>query len=277
MRLTRTLAKRPKAVLLTASMLGWSLNLFRIRGIQLSVHASFILMLAYVAWEGWTSAGWLGAVWSVAYMLTLFTCVVLHELGHATAARYFGVRVPRILLLPIGGMAEMDNIPRRSREEIIIAVAGPAVNYLIIGLLMIVVRFPEDWEPLEFSLGYMELGRHLIVVNIIMGVFNLLPAFPMDGGRVFRALLAIKLPYLRATQIAVAAGKVVALAGASYFIYQGHYLGGILFIFIIYAGETELLAVARIERAAQHWRDQQARAFPPPTLRPDDNEPRGIF
>ena len=107
-------------------MLGWSMNLFRIRGIQLSVHASFALLLAYVGWEGWTAAGWHGAVWTLAYVLALFACVTLHELGHAVAARRFGVRVPRILLLPIGGMAEMDTIPRRPREEIIIALAGPA-------------------------------------------------------------------------------------------------------------------------------------------------------
>ena len=257
-------------------MLSWSMNLFRIRGIQLSVHASFLLMLAYVAWEGWSDAGWPGAVWSLAYMLTLFVCVTLHELGHAAAARRFGVRVPRILLLPIGGMAEMETIPRRPREEIIIALAGPAVNYLLIGLLLIVVRFPDDWEPLEFSFSYMELGRHLIVVNLIMGVFNLLPAFPMDGGRVFRALLAMKLRYLRATQIAVGVGKLVALAGASYLIYLGQYMGGVLFVFIIYAGETELRSVARLERAAQHRRDLQALAHPPIIILPNDDEPRGI-
>jgi Zn-dependent protease len=258
-------------------MLGWSLNLFRICGIQLAVHASFLLMLVYVAWEGWSDAGWLGAGWSVAYMLTLFICVTLHELGHATSARYFGVRVPRILLLPIGGMAEMETIPRRPREEIIIALAGPAVNYLIIALLLIVVRFPANWQPLDFSFSLMELGRHLIVVNLIMGVFNLLPAFPMDGGRVFRALLAMKLRYLRATQIAVGVGKVVALAGATYLIYLGQYMGGVLFVFIIYAGETELQSVVRLERAAQHWRDLQARAHPPIQLRPEDDQPRGLF
>jgi Zn-dependent protease len=258
-------------------MLGWSLNLFRIRGIQLAVHVSFLLMLAYVAWEGWSGAGWPGAAWSVVYSLTLFACVTLHELGHAAAARYFGVRVPRILLLPIGGMAEMESIPRRPREEIIIALAGPAVNYLIIGLLLLVVHFPANWQPLDFSFSFQELGRHLVVVNLIMGVFNLLPAFPMDGGRVFRALLAIKLDYLRATRIAVGVGKLVALAGATYLVYLGQYLGGVLFVFILYAGETELRSIVRLERAAQYWRDLHARAHPPIPLRPYDDESRGLF
>jgi Zn-dependent protease len=254
-------------------MLGWSMNLFRIRGIQLAVHASFFFLLAYVAWEGWTAAAWPGAVWSLGYMLTLFACVTLHELGHATAARHFGVRVPRILLLPIGGMAEMETIPRRPRDEIIIALAGPAVNYAIIALLLIVVRFPDDWDPLYFEFGFMELGRQLIVVNLVMGVFNLLPAFPMDGGRVFRALLACKMPYLRATRIAVGVGKVLAILGATYLIYNEHYLGGVLFAFIIFAGERELQAVARAERAAEHWREIQARLYVPVITKTDPNEP----
>jgi Zn-dependent protease len=258
-------------VLLTSLMLRWSINLFRIRGIQLSVHGSFLLLLAYVTWAGGASAGWLGALWSAGYMLTLFACVTLHELGHATAARCFGVRVPRILLLPIGGMAEMDSIPRRSRDEIIIALAGPAVNYLVIGLLFIFVRFPDDWEPLDFSFNLMEIGRHLILVNLVMGVFNLLPAFPMDGGRVFRAVLALKLSYLRATQVAVAVGKLIALAGAIYLVYLGHYLSGVLFAFIIYAGEKELRSVVRQERAAQYWRDLQIHVPPPLPLLPSDD------
>lgn len=253
-------------------MLGWSMNLFRIRGIQLSVHASFPLLLAYIGWEGWTSAGWPGALWTLAYVLALFVCVTLHELGHATAARRFGVRVPRILLLPIGGMAEMETIPRRPREEIIIALAGPAVNYLIIGALMIFVRFPTGWNPAYFELTGAEFLRHLVLVNLIMGVFNLLPAFPMDGGRVFRALLATRLSYLSATRIAVGVGKLVALAGAACLVYIGHYLGAVLFAFIIFAGERELRSVARFERDAAHWRDFYARMRPVEQPVPPKNE-----
>lgn len=235
------------------------MNLFRIRGIQLSIHASFLLLLAYVAWEGWRDAAWTGAAWSIGCILALFICVTLHELGHAFAAGRFGVKVPRIMLLPIGGMAEMESIPRRPREEIIIALAGPAVNYVIIGLLMIFVRFPHglNWNYIELSpAGF---GRYLVLVNIMMGVFNLLPAFPMDGGRVFRAVLAMRFSYLRATQVAVGVGKVVALTGATYLIYKGNYLGGALFAFIIFAGERELRSVVRREQIAAHWREMDAR------------------
>jgi len=256
-------------------MLGWSMNLFRIRGIQLSIHASFLPLLAYVAWGGWTTAAWFGAAWSVGCIIALFVCVTLHELGHAVAAQHFGVRVPRILLLPIGGMAEMESIPRRPREEIIIALAGPAVNYAILGVLLIFVRFPQglDWGYIELSAeGF---GRYLVLVNLIMGVFNLLPAFPMDGGRVFRALLAMRFSYLRATQVAASVGKVVAVAGATYLIYTGNYLGGVLFAFIIFAGERELRSVVRHEREVAHWREIQARLIHSGTP-PADVPPRII-
>ena len=245
-------------------MLRWSMNLFRVRGIQLSIHSSFFLLVGYVAWEGWTAARWPGALWLVLGMLGVFVCVTLHELGHAAAARYFGIRVPRILLMPIGGMAEMESIPRRPREEIIIALAGPMVNYVIIGLLMIFVRFPADWDANYLELSPMGLGRYLVIANAVLGVFNLLPAFPMDGGRVFRALLAMRFSYLRATKIAAHTGKVIAAAGAAYLIfYQGNYLGGVLFAFIIFAGQRELNAVARKERDDAHWRSIESRFRPP--------------
>ncbi|MDF3059591.1 MAG: peptidase [Rariglobus sp.] len=250
-------------------MLGWSMNLFRIRGIQLSVHVSFLLLLAYVAWEGWTAAAWRGAVWMICGVSLMFVCVTLHELGHAAAARWFGIRVPRILLLPIGGMAEMDEIPRRPRDEIIIALAGPAVNYLIIGALMIFVRFPQGMEHLRYlELTPAGLGRYLVLANVIMGVFNLLPAFPMDGGRVLRALLAMRTSYLRATQIAAGVGKVLALAGAVCFLFYHYYHGAVLFAFIIFAGEQELRAVARMETSVRYWHSIRARFSPPIDVTP---------
>lgn len=231
------------------------MNLFRVRGIQLSIHASFFLLLGFVAWEGWTAAAWTGAIWMVLGMTGVFACVTLHELGHAAAARFFGIRVPRILLLPIGGMAEMESIPRRPRDEIIIALAGPAVNYVIIGVLMIFVRFPANWDWSYWERTPMGLGRYLVVANLVLGVFNLLPAFPMDGGRVFRALLAMRFPYLRATRIAAHAGKVIAVACAALLIFYYHnYLGAVLFAFIVFAGQRELNAVARKERDDADWR-----------------------
>ncbi|HEX2100779.1 MAG TPA: site-2 protease family protein, partial [Candidatus Synoicihabitans sp.] len=140
-------------------MLGWSINLFRIAGIQLALHWSFLVLLGYVAWEGGRDAGVRGVVWMVTYVLLIFTCVVLHELGHCFAARRFGVRVGRILLLPIGGMAEFDSIPRHPWQEIAIALAGPAVNFVLIGAFLL-AGVPFGWDDGAFALTVAELGRH---------------------------------------------------------------------------------------------------------------------
>ncbi len=253
------------------------MNLFRIRGIQLSIHASFPFLPVYVAWEGWRGAGWKGAAWSLSYLFALFACVTLHELGHAIAARRFGVKVPRITLLPIGGMAEMETIPRRPREEIIVALAGPAVNYVIIAVLMIFVRFPANWPPTHFAFTTDEFFQHLVIGNLLMGVLNLLPAFPMDGGRVFRALLATRMPYLRATKIAVTVGEIVAFSCAAFLAYQQHYLGAALFLFIIFAAELELRSVLRMEQAVSDWRELVARFYRTATTPPAADIPPRII
>jgi Zn-dependent protease len=235
-------------------MLRWSINLFRIRGIQLSLHGSFLLLLAYVAWEGWWLDGWPGLLWSVAFIVVLFTCVILHELGHCFMARRFGVHVPRILLLPIGGMAEFDSIPRQPRSEILIALAGPAVNFGLAALALIFVRFPSGWMETVVALSLGELGRYVVVLNLVMGTFNLAPVFPMDGGRVLRALLATRLSYVQATFWAASVGKVLAVAAAFSVVYfLDNWLGGVLFIFIFIAGEIEYRAVRRREREEAHW------------------------
>jgi Zn-dependent protease len=242
-------------------MFGWSMKLFRVCGTQIEVHASFVLLLAYVAWEGWKTAAWLGLTWSVSYIALLFTCVTLHEFGHATAARRFGINVPRILLLPFGGVAQMDAIPRRPREEIIVALAGPAVNLVIIAGLMLGVRFPEGWDAEYFPLTGAELMRHLVAVNVVMGLFNLIPVFPMDGGRVWRALLASRLPYLKATRIAVVTGQILAGIGAVVMVYFfQNYLGAVLFGFIGVAAEKEWRALQQREREEAHWREFFKRA-----------------
>ncbi len=251
-------------------MLGWSFNLFRIRGIQLAVHFSFLLLLAYVGDEGWKQDGMNGLLWSVATLLAFFTCVVLHELGHSFTARHYGVGVPRILLMPIGGMAEFDSIPRRPSQELLITVAGPAVNFVIAGILWFVARFPEDWDPNMTPGTLNELACALFAANLVMGCFNLVPVFPMDGGRILRALLAMKLPYLRATFWAASVGKVLAVAGVLLMMFWWHnYLGGVLFAFIFIAGEAEYRAVKRREMEDAYWRQLFARTqVVPPVIEP---------
>lgn len=251
------------------------MNLFRIRGIQLAVHYSFFLLLAFFAHEGWNEYGTTGMWWSVATLLAFFTCVVIHELGHSFTAMGFGINVRRILLMPIGGMAEFDDIPRQPWREVLITLAGPAMNFVIAGALWKFVPTTNYIE--QYSLD--GLLWQLFWANIVMGTFNFLPAFPMDGGRILRALLAFKLPYLRATFWAATVGKVVAVLGAIVALAapqlglsgQPMYLLAVLFAFIFFAGEAEYRNVKRRELEAEHWRAVFARTYPPPA--PPTQEP----
>ncbi len=257
-------------------MLNWSIRLFRIFGIQLSMHVTFLLLLGYVGWEGWRDAGadpqqWshpiYGALAYVAALGVFFTCVVLHELGHALTARRFGIGVPRILLLPIGGMAEFDSIPRKPSRELAIALAGPAVNFVIVGLLLLFVSFPGEQIVLLVRSIFsskttndisMSVMQELLTLNFIMGCFNLVPVFPMDGGRVLRALLATRFDYLRATFYAATTAKVFASIALIAAVLHGRVQIAVLFAFILFAGEMELRAVKRRERDDERWRQMLA-------------------
>ena len=255
-------------------MLQWSIALFRVFGIRLEVHATFVLLLAYAGWLG-AKGGATGVASSVCTVILMFVVVVLHELGHALAARRYGIRASRILLLPIGGMAEFDSIPRQPRREILIALAGPAVNYLLAGLLLLFFGWPKLLSETGTPTQWSQVPATLLAVNLIMGLFNLLPAFPMDGGRVLRALLAMRLDYLGATRWAARIGQGIALllsaaaAYESWFGGQNLWLLAVLFLFIAYGAETEYrfvrnrefyagLIVANVTRA-------DYLAFPPET------------
>lgn len=259
-------------------MLGWSINLFRVFGIQLSMHVSFLLLLAYVGFEGWGEGGWIGSVVNMLLVVAFFVCVVLHELGHSLTARRYGVQVPRILLMPIGGMAEFDRIPRQPRAELLITAAGPAVNFAIVVVLAVTLGVPEGFPlHVQFEDSFTGIGHLLLYWNAIMGTFNLLPVFPMDGGRIFRALLARKLDYLRATYWAALIGKILAgaLALAAAFYLRNPFVT-VLFIFIFFAGDAEYRLLLRREQEAAHWADwakrvAEAQAAGP--RNPDDPAP----
>lgn len=236
-------------------MQGWSINLFRIFGIQLAVHASFVLLLMYAGWLGWADGGnWPGMLMNVLVTVLFFICVVLHELGHSLTARRYGVKVPRILLMPIGGMAEFDRIPRQPSAEFIITINGPLVNFAIALILVIAVGFPPGplWEP-QFDDSIKGLAQLLLYWNAMMGCFNLLPVFPMDGGRLLRAILATRLSYLRATFWATQIGQLLAILLMATAIYIEWWMLAVLFAFIYSVGGAEYRTLLRREQEASDW------------------------
>ncbi|MFP5344289.1 MAG: site-2 protease family protein, partial [Gammaproteobacteria bacterium] len=192
----------------------WSWKLTRIAGIDVYVHATFFLLLIWLAWSYWLMMGALSAVLSgVGFILALFVCIVLHELGHALTARRYGIRTRHITLLPIGGVASMERMPSDPRQEIRVALAGPAVNVAIALALWGWLRASNGWVPPEqLGLAGGPFLQRLMIVNLFVAGFNLLPAFPMDGGRVLRAALALRMDYARATRVAASLGQGLALA-----------------------------------------------------------------
>src|SRR6267154_5256714 len=185
--------------------MSWSLPIFRIAGIQLRIHITFLLLIAWLAFGYYAQGGSAVALSRVIFVLLLFLCVVLHEFGHAFAAKAFGINTPDITLLPIGGVARLERMPEEPVQELIIAVAGPLVNVVIALGLFVAGGAQALLNPAAVEAG--GLIAQLMTINIILVLFNLLPAFPMDGGRVLRALLATRLSYARATQVAANVGQ----------------------------------------------------------------------
>lgn len=186
----------------------------RLFGIDIRVHFTFVLFLGWVLFSHLLRGeGWRAASSAVLLLCSVFAIVVCHELGHALVARRFGIRTRDILLLPIGGVGRLERIPSRPGQELAIAIAGPAVNLVFAALIFGVLTLQR--VPEQTILGVDLVGSPLLVklfwINVSLAIFNLIPAFPMDGGRVFRALLALRLDRVRATQIAAQVGRALAV------------------------------------------------------------------
>jgi len=218
----------------------WSFKVARIGGIDVRIHVTFFLLLAVFASFYGAQGGTSGTLKIVIFFILIFLCVLLHELGHAFAAKAYGIRTVDITLLPIGGVARMERMPEKPAQELVVAIAGPLVNVVIAAALLFVLAvtgnldFGEVFDPTRFDALWA-----LLYTNVMMVVFNLIPAFPLDGGRVLRALLATRLSYERATQIAATVGQALALLMGIWAFSKGPASLALIAIFIYMGAESE--------------------------------------
>jgi len=242
----------------------WSYRIARVAGIDIKIHVTFLLLLAWFGWIYYHAEGISGAIEGVGFTLLLFLCVLLHEFGHAFAARAFGIRTPDITLLPIGGVARLERMPDQPWQELVVAIAGPAVNIVIGGALFFVLAVKFTFGTLS---GIDRFGSSLLVdllrVNVMLVLFNAIPAFPMDGGRVLRSLLAMVFDYVTATTIAARVGQFIAVCFAactflsSIFPLPG-FLGSPMLLFIamfVFVGAQQELAYAKWRAGFRSYRD----------------------
>lgn len=218
--------------------MSWSFPIGRLFGSELRVHATFFLLLIWIGGAAWANAGPEAALVNVVYILLLFACVIAHEYGHALTARRFGIKTPDITLLPIGGLARLERMPEKPGQEILVALAGPAVNVVIFLILWPFVGVPGE-APLGGRMSFADLPAQLAVLNLVLAVFNMVPAFPMDGGRVLRAALAFVMDRVTATRVAATAGQVVAVGAGLFGLVTGNFILLLIAFFIFMAAGAE--------------------------------------
>lgn len=229
--------------------MGGSLKIGQLFGIDIKIHITFLLILV---WGAFNYGGSAGPLYGILVIVALFTLVILHELGHSLAAMWYGIPVKDITLLPIGGVARLERMPEKPIQELVVALAGPAVNVVLAGMLLpIIVAITGSTSvlsTLRFATqpGVVGLLTFLLVANITLVIFNMIPAFPLDGGRVFRASLGFFTDYRKATTIAVNVGRLFALAMGLFAIFgsQPNIFMGFIAFFIFVAGGQEKQAVA---------------------------------
>lgn len=227
----------------------WSIKLARIAGIDVRIHLTFLVLLLWIAWTQYSSTGSLrAALGGLVALLLVFGSVLLHEYGHALVARRYGIPTKDITLLPIGGVAQLERMPEDPKGELAVSIAGPAVNAVLAaifyGAIVLLGRVDMPAHPM---LPGRSLLEQLVWINVTLAVFNLVPAFPMDGGRVLRALLALRMGHAQATQIAATLGQGFALlAGIAGLFWNPVLIFVALFVWLGASEEakTTMLAVA---------------------------------
>lgn len=235
--------------------MNWSFRIAQIVGIDIRVHVTFflILLLGAFQWSGTTPDSLLGATFGVVLMILLFTSVTLHELGHSLMARRFAIPVKAITLLPLGGVAEIERNPEKPLHDLLISVAGPLVNIAIAGVLLLLIGVSS---PLALLNGHGLMPHRgnepsfdtllawLLTANISLFVFNLIPAYPLDGGRILRAVLAMILGYPKATTIAATIGQSIAIVLGVFGLLSGNFILALIAVFVFFGASQETAEVA---------------------------------
>jgi len=233
--------------------MGWSIKLGKIFGIDIKVHFTFLLI---VVWGAFNYGGSAGPWYGVLVTLIIFLIVLLHELGHSVAALAFGIPVKDITLLPIGGVARLEKMPEKPFQELVVALAGPLVNVILAAMLLpvVIVLLYVQQMSLTANLlsqpGILGLSFFLLVINVSLLLFNMIPAFPLDGGRVFRATLGFFTSYERSTRVAVVMGRVIAVGLGLFALFgpQQQFWLALIALFIFFAGGQEGTAVVARSR-----------------------------
>lgn len=238
--------------------MAWSFKLVRLFGVDVKVHFTFVLLLVLQGMQAFSTDGLAGAQQVLGFTLAVFACVVLHEYGHILTARQFGIQTKDVVLLPIGGVARLERLPDRPREEFLIAIAGPAVNLAIAGLICAVLVSRGDaplgvirstvpalltGEAAGITLLLSSYWYFLLAINLFLMAFNLIPAYPMDGGRVLRALLAVRMGNVRATRVAAKVGQVLAMSAGVFGLVNQDFMLVLLAVFVYLGAGAEAQAV----------------------------------
>ena len=252
--------------------MSWSFSIGHLFGSDVRIHVTFLILLAWVGLAAYDSGGAPAAAWQLAFILTLFACVLAHEFGHALMARRFGIATPSVTLLPFGGLARLDRMPERPADEIAVALAGPAVNIVIWAVLSLVFGARADMSFLSDPSATVDLPGFLgaiAVINLTLALFNMVPAFPMDGGRVLRAVLTMKMGRARGTEMAAMIGRVLAIGLGLLGIYAGNPILILIAGFVFLAASSESADVA-MRTVAGRYTARDAMITEYHALHPDD-------
>ena len=222
---------------------GWSITIGRLGGTVVRIHLTFVLLLLWIGIVGWRGGGMASAWLDIVFIVLLFACVLLHEFGHVLAARAFGIATRDIVLYPIGGLARIQSSFDNPRQELVIAIAGPAVSFALAALLAVLAGGPPAAATLGATLDWRTMAGLLAAANLALAVFNLLPAFPMDGGRIFRALMAWWLGRSTGTRIAAWIGRLAGVLFIGYGLVEGQLFLALIGVFVLFSASAEAAAV----------------------------------